>query len=52
MVPNMTAMRQRVTGEWAALLHPDAMLAAGGEVGSTGWRDRGLTPVTPGPLCR
>jgi hypothetical protein len=46
MVPNMTAILQRLTGEWAALLPPEAILAACGEVGSTGWRDRVLTPVT------
>jgi hypothetical protein len=46
MVPNMTAILQRLTGEWAALLHPDAILAACGEVGYTRWRDRVLTPVT------
>jgi hypothetical protein len=46
MVPNITAILQRFTGEWAALLQPDAILAACGEVGYTGWRDRVLTPVT------
>jgi hypothetical protein len=46
MVPNITAILQRLTGEWAALLRPDAILAACGEVGYTGWRDRVLTPVT------
>jgi hypothetical protein len=46
MVPNITAILQRLTGEWAALLHPEAILAACGEVGYTGWRDRVLTPVT------
>jgi hypothetical protein len=49
MVPNITAMLQRLTGEWAALLQPGAILAACGEVGYTGWRDRLLTPVTPAP---
>jgi hypothetical protein len=38
-----------VTGEWAARRPPDAMLAVCGEVGSTGWRDRVLTPVTTVP---
>ena len=33
MGPHLTAMLQPLTGEWAALLHPDARLAAGGEVG-------------------
>jgi Transposase DDE domain len=46
MVPNITAILQRLTGEWAALLQPDAILAACSEVGYTGWRDRVLTPVT------
>jgi hypothetical protein len=50
MVPNITATLPRMTGEWAALLHPDAILAACGEVGYTGWRDRVLTPVTTVPL--
>jgi Transposase DDE domain len=46
MVPNITAILQRLTGEWAALLEPEAILAVCGEVGYTGWRDRVLTPVT------
>ena len=46
MVPNITAILQRFTGEWATLLQPDATLAVCGEVGYTGWRDRVLTPVT------
>jgi len=46
MVPNITAILQRFTGEWAALLPPDAILAACGKAGYTGWRDRVLTPVT------
>jgi Transposase DDE domain len=46
MVPNITAILQRFTGEWAALLQPDAILAACDEVGYTRWRDRVLTPVT------
>jgi len=46
MVPNITAILQRLTGEWAARLQPDAILAVCGEVGYTGWRDRVLTPVT------
>jgi hypothetical protein len=51
MVPHITAILQRLTGEWAARLQPDAILAAWGEVGSTGWRDRGLTPVTTVQFC-
>jgi hypothetical protein len=50
MVPHITAILQRLTGEWATLLQPEAILAACGEVGSTGWRDRLLTPVTTVPL--
>ena len=46
MVPSITTILQRFTGEWAALLQPDAILAACGEVGYTAWRDRVLTPVT------
>jgi hypothetical protein len=46
MVPNITAILQRLTSEWAALLQPDAILSACGEVGYTAWRDRVLTPVT------
>jgi Transposase DDE domain len=46
MVPRITTILQRFRGEWVALLQPDAILAACGEVGYTGWRDRVLTPVT------
>jgi hypothetical protein len=46
MVPRLTTILQRLTGEWAALLQPKAILAVCGEVGYTGWRDRVLTPVT------
>jgi hypothetical protein len=46
MVPNMTAILQRLTGEWATLLQPDTILAVCREMGYTGWRDRVLTPVT------
>jgi hypothetical protein len=46
MVPNVTAILQRFTTEWAALLQPEAILAACGEAGDTMWRDRVLTPVT------
>jgi hypothetical protein len=44
--PNITAILQRLTGEWAALLQPDAILAARGEVGYTRWHGHGFTPVT------
>jgi hypothetical protein len=46
MVPNVTAILQRFTTEWAALLQPEAILAACGEAGYFAWRDRVLTPVT------
>jgi hypothetical protein len=46
MVPNITAILQCLTSEWAALLPPEAILAVCGEVGYTGRRDRVLTPVT------
>jgi hypothetical protein len=46
MVPNVTALLQRFTTEWTALLQPDAILTACREVGDTTWRDRRLTPVT------
>jgi hypothetical protein len=46
MVPSITAILQRFTGAWAALLQPDAILAVCSEIGYTGWRDRVLTPVT------
>jgi hypothetical protein len=46
MVPNVTAILQRFTTEWTALLQPDALLTACSEVGYTTWRDCVLTPVT------
>ena len=46
MVPSITAILQRFTDEWSALLQPDAILTVCGEIGYTGWRDRVLTPVT------
>jgi hypothetical protein len=33
MVPNITATQQRLIGEWAALLQPEAIRAACGEIG-------------------
>jgi hypothetical protein len=51
MVPNVTAIRQRFTTEWTARLPPEAILAAGSEVGYTTWRDRVRTPVTTIQLC-
>jgi hypothetical protein len=46
MVPNITTILERFTGEWAMLLQPDAILAVCREIGYTAWRDRVLTPVT------
>ena len=46
MVPHVTTLLQRFTTEWAALLQPEAILAACGEVGHIAWRHRVLTPVT------
>jgi hypothetical protein len=50
MVPPITAILQRFTGEWAMLLQPAAILAVCQEIGYTTWRDRLLTPVTTMPL--
>jgi hypothetical protein len=46
MVPNITAILQRLTGEWAMLLQPEAVLPVCREIGYTAWRDRLLPPVT------
>jgi hypothetical protein len=46
MIPNMTPILQRLTGEWAMLLQPEAILTVCRELGYTAWRDRLLTPVT------
>ena len=46
MVPHVTTILRRFTGEWAMLLQPDAILAVCREIGYTTWRDRMLTPVT------
>jgi hypothetical protein len=46
MVPNMSTILQRFTGEWALLLQPDAILAVCREIGYIAWRDRLLTPIT------
>jgi hypothetical protein len=46
MVPNITTILQRFTGEWAMLLQPEAILTICREIGYTAWRDRVLTPVT------
>ena len=46
MVPSMTTILQRFTGEWAALLQPEAILTVCTEIGYTAWRDRLLTPIT------
>src|ERR671914_605438 len=46
MVPHMTTILPRFTGEWAVLLQPDAILTVCREIGSTTWRARVLTRVT------
>jgi hypothetical protein len=46
MVPSLTTILHRFTGEWATLLQPDASLALCREMGYTAWRDRVLMPVT------
>jgi len=46
MVPSITTILHRFTGEWAMLLQPDAILALCSEIGDPAWRDRVLTPVT------
>jgi DDE family transposase len=46
MVPSITAILQRFTGQWAALLQREAILSVCGEIGYTARRDRVLTPVT------
>jgi hypothetical protein len=46
MVPHITPVLQRFTGEWAMWLQADAILAVCREIGYTAWRDRVLTPVT------
>jgi hypothetical protein len=46
MVPHITTILQRFTGEWAMLLQPEAILTVCREIGYTAWRDRVLTPVT------
>jgi hypothetical protein len=40
MVPHITTILQRFTGEWAMLLQPDAILTVCREIGYTAWRDR------------
>jgi hypothetical protein len=46
LVPHMTTIPPRFTGEWAVLLEADAMLTVCREIGYTAWRDRVRTPVT------
>jgi hypothetical protein len=50
MVPHITTILPRFTGEWAMLLPPEALLTVCREIGYTAWRDRVLTPVTTMPL--
>jgi hypothetical protein len=51
MVPNLTTILPRFTGEWAMLLPPEALLTVCREIGYTAWRDRMRTPVTTRPRC-
>jgi hypothetical protein len=46
MVPHITTILHRFTGEWAMLLQPEAILAVCREIGDPVWRDRVRTPVT------
>jgi hypothetical protein len=46
MIPNLTMILQRFTGEWAMLLQPETILTVCREIGYTTWRNRALTPVT------
>jgi hypothetical protein len=50
MVANLTTILPRLTGEWAMLRQPEAILAVCREIGSMAWRDRVLTPVPTMPL--
>ena len=45
MAPSLATILQRLTGEWATLPQPEAMLAVCGGIGYTAWRDRVRTPV-------
>jgi hypothetical protein len=49
MVQTITTLLQRFTGEWAALLPPEAILTVCEAIGYPAWRDRLLTPVTTMP---
>jgi hypothetical protein len=51
MVPTLTTLLPRFTGEWAVRLPPEAMLTGCRESGDTAWRDRVLTPVTTIQVC-
>jgi hypothetical protein len=46
MIARLTTVLTRLKTEWAAQLHPDAILAVCQEAGDPSWRDRVLTPVT------
>ena len=46
MVPHITTILPRFTGEWAMLLQPEAILTVCRAMGYTTWRDRVLPPVT------
>jgi hypothetical protein len=51
MIPTMTTILQRFTGEWAIRRPPEAMLTGCRAIASTAWRDRVLPPVTTIHLC-
>ena len=50
MVPHLPTILPRVTGAWALLRHPAAMLTGCRERGETAWRARGRTPGSTLPL--
>jgi hypothetical protein len=52
MVPTITTILPRFTGEWVLLRQPEAILAVCREIGYTTWRDRVLTPVSTMQLFR
>jgi hypothetical protein len=51
MVPSITTILQRISGGWASLLQPEAILTVCGEIGQPAWRDCVLTPVTTMQVC-
>jgi hypothetical protein len=51
MVPTLSTILPRFTGEWAVLRPPAAILTVCRELGYPAWRDRVLTPVPTIPVC-